>query len=120
MPDKYKPYFTFRQWTATGEGLTFQFMICGSKTPDGAKKKHIGEFMGTLLELGSIGLSEPSLDYVKSQIVAYPLRIRGKLNKKVERILFDFFKPEMVLYVRDMVEQKSLMSLKFESYANLS
>jgi hypothetical protein len=120
MPNKYKLYFTFRQWSATGEGLTYQFMVCGSKTPDGAKKKHIEEFIPIFEDLGEIDLPKADLDYLKSQVITYPLRTNGKLNKKVIAILNDFLNPSMIDYVASMVEQKGLMALKFETYSNLS
>jgi hypothetical protein len=120
MPNNYKLYFTFHQWAATGEGVKFQFMICGSKTPDGAKKKHLEEFMPVFKEVVKIGLPTADLYYLKSQIAAIPLRTNGKLNKKVAAILNDFLNHSMIEYVTKMIEEEGLMSLKFESYANLS
>jgi hypothetical protein len=120
MSSKFKQYFTFRQWIATGEGSTYQFMICGSKTPDGAKKKHIDEFMPIFEEISKIGLPKEDLDYFKTQVNTYPLTTNGKLNKKVRTILTNILKPCMVDHIAHMSEKQGLMVLKFEIYVNLS
>lgn len=79
-----KGFLTYMEYFATGEGLTIEFLLSYTKTPEQAIEKHLDKFVGERKE---------SRDYFSKGIVVHPMK-----SKKARKLLDTYFKNVDWLY----------------------
>lgn len=112
---KYKAYLTYFEWSATCEGLTYEFAISAGRNPREAKLNHIKKLRPHVLEFKN---SNP--ESFIGIVSAYPFKIGNKRNPKVEEILKRFLTPEMIEHTLRANDGHALIQMSFVHYVNFS